>query len=82
MAVSGTKVCSTCLVANINPLPDKRILDWSKLKVFSDDKLNATQKLEVALGRVENLMRKGDNAGFQHFSFSHSVFKCLLSQGG
>ena len=31
--------------------------------------------------RVENIVGKGDT-GFQHFSFSHSVFKRFLSQGG
>ena len=30
--------------------------------------------------RVENIMRKGENAGYQYFSFSHNVLKRLLSQ--
>ena len=27
--------------------------------------------------RVENIMEKGENAGFQHFLLSHKVFKSL-----
>ena len=29
-----------CLV--INPIPNNKILDWSKLKAFADEKINAT----------------------------------------
>ena len=31
--------------------------------------------------RKENILGKGENAGYQHFSFSHNVFKRLISQG-
>ena len=38
--------------------------------------------------RIENIVGKGENAGYQHFllvtsifSFSHNVFKMFLSQG-
>ena len=33
------------------------------------------------LKRLENNVGKGENAGYQHFSFSHIVFKSLLFQG-
>ena len=43
-------------------------LDWPKFKAFADDKLNAIEKLKfVFLGNVENMVGKGENAGFQHF---------------
>ena len=29
-----------------NPLPNNKILDWSKLKVFADDKIKVTEKLK------------------------------------
>ena len=54
---------STC----VNSLPNHKILDWSKLKAYADDKINVTQKLKFALGRVENIVEKGENAGYQHF---------------
>ena len=33
---------------------DEKILDWSKLKAFADDKIKVTEKLKFVLGRVEN----------------------------
>ena len=41
--------------------------DWSKSKGVADDKSNVAEKLKVVLGRVENIVGKGENAGFQHF---------------
>ena len=40
---------------HFNSLPNNRILDWSKLEAFSDDKINVTEKLKFVLGRVENI---------------------------
>ena len=37
----------------------------AKLKAFADNKINATQKLEFDLGRVENIVGKGENASYQ-----------------
>ena len=47
--------------------PNAKILDWSKLKQFADDKINVTEKLKFVLGRVKNIVAKGENAGYQHF---------------
>ena len=38
-----------------------------------------TQKLKFVLGWVENV-EKGENAGYQHFLFSHNVLKSFLFQ--
>ena len=65
----------------INSLPNDKILDLTKLKAFADDKTNVTEKLKFVLGRVENMVEKGENAGYQHFLLSHHVFKRLLIQG-
>ena len=46
----------------INSLLYNKILDWSKLKVFPDDMKNENEKLKFGLGRVENIVRKGENA--------------------
>ena len=51
----------------LNSLPYNKILDWSKLKAFADDKINVTENLKFGLGRVENIVGKGENAGYQHF---------------
>ena len=51
----------------LNSLPNDKILNWSKLKAFADDKISVTEKLKLVLGRVENIVGKGENAGYQHF---------------
>ena len=48
-----------------NSLPSDKILDGSKFKGLADNKV--TEKLKIMLGRVENIVRKGENAGNQHF---------------
>ena len=47
----------------LNSLPKDKILDRSKLKAFADDKINVNQKLKFDLGKVENIVGKGENAG-------------------
>ena len=34
-------------LANINPLPNDKILDKSKLKAIADDKINGTKNLKL-----------------------------------
>ena len=33
---------------------------------MTDDKINATEKLKFVLERVENIVGKGEHAGYQH----------------
>ena len=50
-------------------------LDWSKSKALVDDKINVTEKSKFVLGRVENIIGKGENAGFSPFPmFSKGLF--------
>ena len=51
------------------------------MKGIAHDKINVNQKLKSVLRRVENIMGKGENAGHQHFLFSHNIFKWLFTQG-
>ena len=37
---------------SVNSLPNDKILDWSKLKAFADNKIDVTEKLKFVLGRV------------------------------
>ena len=53
----------------LNSLPNDKNSDWSKLKAFADDKKNVTERLKFVLERVENILGKGENAGYQHFLF-------------
>ena len=60
-----------------NSLPDDKILDWSRLKAFADNNINVTEKFIFILGRVENNVKKGENAGYQHFP----PFPTMFSEG-
>ena len=60
-----------------NSLPHSMILDWPKLKASADGKINVTEKLKCVLGRVENIMEKGENAGYPAFS----PFPIMFSKG-
>ena len=69
------------LLENINPLPDSKISDWSKLKAFADNKLNVAQNIKVDFHRIENIVGKEENAGYQHFllfpqCFQKAFFSC------
>ena len=43
-------------------IPNDKILDLSDLKAFADKKINVTEKLKFVLGRVEDIVGKGENA--------------------
>ena len=76
-------------------LPNDEIWALSKLKAFADDKFSIG-KIPISLfDRVEHIVEKGENAGYQHcFHFptmfskasfdkvvSHNVFQSLLPEG-
>ena len=45
------------------------------MKAFADDKINMNQKLKFDMGRVENIVGKGENAGYQHFLLFPQYFR-------
>ena len=55
------------LSTSFNPVPNNNFLDWSKLKELADGKINVTKNSKFVLGRVENIVGKGENVGYQHF---------------
>ena len=57
-----------------------KILTKSKLKVFADEK-NFVKMTISLLDRVENIVGKGENAGYQHFLFFPLGFPKLSSLG-
>ena len=59
----------------VNSLPNENFLDWSKLKALADNKIKLAEKLRFVLGRVENIVGKGENAGYQHFLFFPQRFQ-------
>ena len=59
-----------------NSLPNGKILDWSKLKAFAGNKINGSKMMISLSDRVENIVGKGENAGYQHFLlFPQCFFK-------
>ena len=59
----------------VNPLPNNTILEWSKWKVFADDKINVFEMTISLSYRVENIVGKGENAGYQHFLLFSQCFQ-------
>ena len=58
-STSSILCCATIfwISANINSLPKGKILNWSKLKAFADNKINATEKLKfVLVGQVKQFV--------------------------
>ena len=66
--------------AVVNPFPHGKIFDQIKWKAFLDDKLNVTNMIISVFDGVENIVGKGEIACTSNFSFSHNIFKRLLSQ--
>ena len=64
-----------------NSLPNNKILDWSKLKAFADNKIKVAKMMISVFNRVENIVGKGENAGYQHFLLFPQCFQKLVSQG-
>ena len=60
---------------SLNPIPNDKFLDWSRLKVFADHKLNVTVNKKTNLGWVENIVGKAENAGFQHILLFPQCFR-------
>ena len=59
----------------INSLPNDKILGWSNLKEFADDKIRVTENLKFVYGRVENIAGKGESSGYQHFLLFRQRFQ-------
>ena len=60
----------------LNSLPNDKIFDFSKLKVFAEDNMNVA-KLKFALARLENIEKMLVTSIF----FFSNIFKRLLFQG-
>ena len=62
----------------VNPLPNNKILNVTKLKAFADDKSNVTKMMISLYDREENTMGKEENAGYHHFLLFPVFFKTLF----
>ena len=65
VAISGT------FSGHINPLPDNKILDWSKLKQFADNNFKFDENERKLSKQVENTVGKGEIARYEQFLLFH-----------
>ena len=63
----------------VKPLLNEKNLNQSNLKRFTDGKINVIQKLRFVLEGVENIVEKGENAGYQHFLLFPQCFQKAFS---
>ena len=49
------------------------------LKAVAHDKINVTEISKFVLKRVENIVGKGENAGYQHFLLLAQCFQVFFS---
>ena len=69
------------IIITFNSFSKQQNFSMSKLKASADNKIKVAAKLKFVLGRVENIVAKGENAGYQHFLLFPQCFKGLLPQG-
>ena len=66
---------------SLNSLANDKILNRPKLKAFADDNLNVAKMMISLYDRVENIVGKGENAGYQHFLLFLQCFQKASSIG-
>ena len=59
----------------INSLPNDKFLDWTKFKAFAVDKSSVPRIMISEQDKVENMVGKGENAGYQHFLLFSQCFQ-------
>ena len=65
----------------INSLQNIKILDWSILKAFADDKIKVLQMMIFVVNRLENIVGKVANASYQHFLLFPLYFQKTFYSG-
>ena len=53
----------------------------TKLKAFAEDKFSVAKMMISVRDRVENTVRKGENAGYQHFLLFPQCFQKATFEG-
>ena len=59
----------------LNTSPNNNLLNWSNLKAFADDEINANEIMKFGFGGAENTVGKGENAVYQHFFLFQQCFQ-------
>ena len=63
------------ICANLNSLPNDTIWALTKMKAIAGDKFNVAKMLISLYDRIENIVEKGENAGYQHFLLFPQCFQ-------
>ena len=76
ISILKNKVCHSLLHdIYLNPLPDDKILDWSKLKQFADDNFKFDENSRKFSRQVENTVGKGEIARHEQFLLFPQCFQ-------
>ena len=67
--------CYTNSFYSLNSLPNNKILDWFLLKAFADDRVKLAKIMIFVFNRIENIVGKGQIAGYQHFLLFPQCFQ-------
>ena len=80
MHLKMSYICPDKMLFLFNPLPDNKILDWSKLKQIEDDIFKLDENSRKFSKRVENTVGKGEIARYEQFLFFPQCFQkaCFL----
>ena len=62
--IHDVSIIPSCILISI---PNNKILEWSKLKAFADDKIKRIERSKLVFWKSENIVGKGENADYQHF---------------
>ena len=70
-----------CRLASVNPLPDNKYLDSSKLKEFADDNFKFDENGRELSKRVENTVGRGEIAPEEQFLLFPQCFQKAFFPG-
>ena len=69
--IHDVSIIPSCILISI---PNNKILEWSKLKAFADDKIKRIERSKLVFWKSENIVGKGENADYQHFRLFTQFF--------
>ena len=68
-------------ICHINPFPDEKIVDWSKMKQSADDNFEFDVKSRKFSKLIENTVGKGEIARYEQFLLFPQCFQKACFQG-
>ena len=77
LLLKKAKIKVKAYIAILNPLPDDKILEWSKLKQIADDILKCISNEKYEPYRVQKILRKGESACYKQLLLFSQCFPQL-----